>query len=121
MIDEGRAYHSSYFEMLGEQGFPGLFMFLILHITGLVRMEVIRRRHLRTEKAEDAWIAPLATALQSAQIVYLVGSLFVGIAFQPFILALVGVQIGFDTLVSRTGQETRRTWKRPAALPEPAI
>src|SRR4051812_43877472 len=35
MIDEGRAYHSSYFEMLGEQGFPGLFMFLILHITGL--------------------------------------------------------------------------------------
>ncbi|MDP8995332.1 MAG: DUF5935 domain-containing protein, partial [Pseudomonadota bacterium] len=27
--DEGRAYHSSYFEMLGEQGFPGLILFLL--------------------------------------------------------------------------------------------
>jgi len=118
-IDEGRAYHSSYFEMLGEQGFPGLFMFLILHITGLLRMEVIRRRYLKTEKAEEKWIAPLATALQSANIVYLVGSFFVGIAFQPFVLGLVGVQIGFDTLVSRR-QETRKSWRKPAALPEPA-
>jgi probable O-glycosylation ligase (exosortase A-associated) len=121
MIDEGRAYHSSYFEMLGEQGFPGLFMFLILHITGLVRMEVIRRRHHRTEKAEDAWIAPLATALQSAQIVYLVGSFFVGIAFQPFILALVAVQIGFDTLIARrSGGAARTAWRKPAAVAQVA-
>jgi probable O-glycosylation ligase (exosortase A-associated) len=119
-IDEGRAYHSSYFEMLGEQGFPGLFMFLILHITGLVRMEVIRRRYLKTEKAEEKWIAPLATALQSANIVYLVGSLFVGIAFQPFILGMVGVQIGFDTLVGR-GQEARKSWRKPTATPQPAV
>ena len=27
--DEGRAYHSAYFEMLGEQGFPGLILFLL--------------------------------------------------------------------------------------------
>jgi hypothetical protein len=122
MIDEGRAYHSSYFEMLGEQGFPGLFMFLILHLTGLVRMEVIRRRNLRTDKPEDEWIAPLATALQSAQIVYLVGSFFVGIAFQPFVLALVGVQIGFDTFVTRRGvKPAKRAWRRPAAAPEPAL
>ena len=120
MIDEGRAYHSSYFEMLGEQGFPGLFMFLILHLTGLVRMEVIRRRHLRNDKAEEAWIAPLATALQSAQVVYLVGSFFVGIAFQPFVLALVGVQIGFDTLVSRSGAEARKPWRKSASMPQPA-
>jgi probable O-glycosylation ligase (exosortase A-associated) len=118
VIDEGRAYHSSYFEMLGEQGFPGLFMFLILHLTGLVRMEVIRRRYHRTGKAEDEWIAPLATALQSAQIVYLVGSFFVGIAFQPFILALVGVQIGFDTLVSRR-QEARKGWRKAVPAPQP--
>jgi probable O-glycosylation ligase (exosortase A-associated) len=122
LIDEGRAYHSSYFEMLGEQGFPGLFMFLILHLTGIVRMEVIRRRYHRTEKPEDEWIAPLATALQSAQIVYLVGSFFVGIAFQPLILALVGVQIGFDTLIGRRGREdARRPWRKAAALPEPAV
>ena len=30
--DEARAYHSSYFEMLGEQGFPGLILFLLIHV-----------------------------------------------------------------------------------------
>jgi probable O-glycosylation ligase (exosortase A-associated) len=100
MADEGRAYHSSYFEMLGEQGFPGLILFLLIHFIGLIRMEVLRRRWFGAE-GEDAWIAPLATALQAAQIIYLVGSLFLGIAFQPFVYMLIGVQIGFDAWVSR--------------------
>ena len=45
--DEARAYHSAYFEMLGEQGFPGLILFLLIHGIGLVRMEIIRRRYSR--------------------------------------------------------------------------
>ncbi len=98
--DEARAYHSSYFEMLGEQGFPGLFLFLLIHGIGLSRMEVVRRRW-RNEGGEKAWISPLATALQGFQIVYLVGSLFVGIAFQPFVWMVIAVQIGFDVYVSR--------------------
>ena len=76
--DEGRAYHSAYFEMLGEQGFPGLALFLLIHGIGLIRMEMIRRRYRRTPDAGMAWVAPLATALQNFQIVYLVGALFVG-------------------------------------------
>jgi probable O-glycosylation ligase (exosortase A-associated) len=99
--DQARAYHSSYFEMLGEQGFPGLFLFLLIHGLGLVRMEVIRRRWRGTGEEDRKWIAPLATALQSFQAIYLVGSLFVGIAFQPFVWMALAVQIGFDTHVSR--------------------
>ncbi len=102
--DKGRAYHSSYFEMLGEQGFPGLILFLLIHGIGLLRMEVLRRRYRRLEGA-DAWISPLATALQSAQLIYLVGSLFVGIAYQPLVYMLLGVQIGFDTFVSRRAKQ----------------
>jgi probable O-glycosylation ligase (exosortase A-associated) len=99
--DKSRAYHSSYFEMLGEQGFPGLILFLLIHGIGLVRMEALRRR-FGGKQGDEAWIAPLATALQSGQIVYLVGSLFIGIAFQPFIYMLLAVQIGFDRWVCRT-------------------
>jgi probable O-glycosylation ligase (exosortase A-associated) len=114
-VDKGRAYHSSYFEMLGEQGFPGLFMFLLLHGVGLVRMEVLRRRY-RREEGEKGWIAPLATALQGAQIIYLTGSLFVGIAFQPFIYMLLAVQIGFDAFVARKYPRViERGFRRPAA------
>jgi probable O-glycosylation ligase (exosortase A-associated) len=111
-FDRGRAFHSAYFEMLGEQGFPGFFMWLALHISGLFRMEVLRRRY-RQREGEQAWIAPLATALQHGQAIYMVGSLFVGIAFQPFILMLIGVQIGLDSYVAR------RFGQRPMAFGTP--
>jgi O-antigen ligase len=110
-IDQGRAYHSAYFEMLGEQGFPGLFLFLLIHILGLVRMEVIRRRYRKAE-GDQAWIAPLATALQHFQIVYLVGASFVAIAYQPFTFMILGVQIGLDNLIAR---------RERAAAPKPAF
>ena len=51
-------------------------------------MEVIRRRYRRAE-GDDAWIAPLATALQNFQLIYLVGALFVGIAYQPFVYLMI--------------------------------
>lgn len=114
--DKGRAYHSSYFEMLGEQGYPGLLLFLIIHITGLVRMEVLRRRY-RSADEGDAWIAPLASALQHAQIIYLVGSVFVGIAFQPFVWMLLAVQIGFDSYVARRERARRPKGFTPARAP----
>ena len=115
--DSARAYHSSYFEMLGEQGFPGLFLFLLIHGLGLIRMELVRRRW-RGAEGETAWIAPLATALQGFQIVYLVGSLFVGIAFQPFVWMMVAVQIGFDSYVSRRFKPEP---KRPIRPLKPAV
>jgi probable O-glycosylation ligase (exosortase A-associated) len=118
--DQGRAYHSSYFEMLGEQGFPGLLLFLLIHGTGVIRMEVLRRRYRHAEE-DKAWLSPLATALQNAQLVYLVGSLFVGIAWQPFIYMLIAVQVGFDGYASRTaGGGARRPWRKPPAAPTPS-
>ena len=113
--DAGRAYHSSYFEMLGEQGFPGLILFLLIHAAGLIRMEAMRRRY-RTEEGAKAWISPLATALQNAQIIYLVGALFVGIAWQPFVYMLLAVQIGFDTIVRRIDKKSgHEPWGRKHA------
>jgi len=105
--DEARAYHSAYFEMLGEQGFPGLFLFLTINAIGLVRMEMIRRRYRRRD-GETAWIAPLATALQHFQIIYMVGELFVGIAYQSFGWLMFGVQIGFDAWLARREKAERK-------------
>ena len=109
IVDEGRAFHSSYFEMLGEQGFPGLLMWLIIHLGGVWRMEVISRLYRKRNRPDEAWVAPLATALQNSQIVYLVGSLFVGIAFQTFFYMLIALQISFDTYLARRRKEA--AWK----------
>lgn len=112
--DKARAYHSSYFEMLGEQGFPGLFLFLTIHAIALIRLERMRRRY-RGAEGNKAWISPLATAFQHGQIIYLVGSLFVGIAFQPFVWMLMGVQIGFDIYVGRKEKDGKaRPFVQPA-------
>lgn len=101
-VDEGRAYHSAYFEMLGEQGFPGLLLWVLINFGGLVRMEVLRRRYKNDPQVP--WAAGLAAALQGAQLIYLVGAVFVAIAFQPFMLMLVGVQAGFDNLLRNTAK-----------------
>jgi len=107
VTDKGRAFHSSYFEMLGEQGYPGLALWLMIHFGGLWRMEVLRRRYKDSPKKEEAWVSPLANALQNAQIIYLVGSLFVGVAFQPFIYLLIALQIGLDTYMTRRASEAK--------------
>ena len=99
--DEARAYHSSYFEMLGEQGWPGFTVWLWLQLAGLWQMERIRRRWKQRGGQDEQWQAPLANALQQAQIIYLVGSVFVGIAFQPFVYMLIGLQCGLWSYLKR--------------------
>lgn len=105
VVDEGRAFHSSYFEMLGEQGFPGLLIWLMIQLGGVWRMEVLQRLYRKRNQEDEGWVAPLANALQNAQIIYLVGSLFVGIAFQAFFFMLTALQIGLDTYLARRRKE----------------
>nr|MCU0948698.1 DUF5935 domain-containing protein [Porphyrobacter sp.] len=82
--DKGRAFHSAIFEVLGEQGYPGLAIWVLLHLSGLWQMERVRARWKnRTEDEAEAWVAPFAVALQLASVIYLVGALFQGIAYQP--------------------------------------
>ena len=101
VTDKGRAFHSSYFEMLGEQGIPGLFLWLLLNVGTLVQSERLRRRYKDTDKPEFKWVAPFAQAMVQGHIVYLVGSLFVGIAYQPFVFMLIALQIGATTYMRR--------------------
>ena len=121
LTDEGRAFHSSYFEMLGEQGWPGLFMWLSLHLVGLFRMEMLRRRY-RKAGEDKAWIAGLATSVQHAHFLYLVGSLFVGIAFQSFAYMWIAVEIGLEAYCRRMqAAEGKAGWGgKPAAKPAAA-
>ena len=106
--EKARAYHSAYFEMLGEQGYPGFLLWAWIHFLGLWQMERLRRRWGK-EKAEHlAWIAPLANALQMAQLIYLLGALFIGIAFQPVMFMLIAVQCGLWSYARRIGAPARQ-------------
>src|SRR5436190_1961774 len=88
--------------MLGEQGWAGLFLWLWLQGLGVWQMERIRWRFGKREDGKSSWQWGLATALQQAQLTYLVGAAFVGIAYQPFIFMLIGLQCALWSYVKRT-------------------
>lgn len=111
--DRARAYHSSYFEMLGEQGYAGLVLWLMIGLGGIFRMEVLRRRY-RNARDDQKWVAPLAAALQNGHLIYMLGSCFIGIAFQSFMFTLIGMQIGLDTYLARLRSEEAFRPMRPA-------
>jgi probable O-glycosylation ligase (exosortase A-associated) len=101
VTDKGRAFHSAFFEVLGEQGYPGFAAWLALQLMGLWQMEKIRRRWKKRTGPDQQWQAPLATALQYSHVIYLVGAAFQGIAYQPFIMMLIGLQIAFHSYCQR--------------------
>ncbi|RIV83837.1 putative O-glycosylation ligase, exosortase A system-associated [Aurantiacibacter zhengii] len=123
VTDEGRAFHSAYFEVLGEQGYPGFAMWLALQGLGLWHMQRIRRRYRDCDEAEGKRWYSLATALQNGQFVYLVGAAFVGVGYQPFMFMLLGLQIAFYSLMKRdwAGVEQQpRPWLQGRTQGQPA-
>jgi probable O-glycosylation ligase (exosortase A-associated) len=71
--------HSIFFEVLAEQGYVGLLLYLILGITALVtasRTVTIAKRH-----DELAWAGDLARFSQVSLIGYAVGGAFLGLAY----------------------------------------
>ena len=80
-VQVGRAFHNAFMEILGEQGWVGLFIFLALCARSLVSLQRIRRlvRGIET----FAWARDLAGALQIALVAVMAGSCFIGIAYQP--------------------------------------
>ncbi|GMN03429.1 putative O-glycosylation ligase, exosortase A system-associated [Erythrobacter sp. MTPC3] len=105
VTDQARAYHSAIFELLGEQGYPGLAIWLMLQGLGVWQMERIHRRWRGKQSEEENWIAPMAASLQLATLVYVTGALFQGIAYQPVVLMIIGLQIGLNSYCLRIESE----------------
>jgi putative inorganic carbon (hco3(-)) transporter len=101
VTDRGRAFHSSYFEMLGEQGYFGLFLWLAINFGTVFQSMRLYRRFKGATDTETRWISPFSLAMLQGHISYLVGSLFVGIAYQPFVFMLIALQIGATTYARR--------------------
>lgn len=81
-VQHGRAFHNSYFEVLGEQGYVGLAIFLTLVVGTWVSL---RRTARRCRGNPDLlWCEDLAKSLNVGLVVFVPCMMFVGDAFQPF-------------------------------------
>ena len=83
--------HSIYFEILGEQGFVGLVLFLAF--AALAFFESQRIRKATRDDPERAWAFDLATALQASAIAYAVGGAFLGLAYLDLPYQLVALVV----------------------------
>jgi putative inorganic carbon (HCO3(-)) transporter len=106
IIEFGRAFHSIYFEMLGELGFPGLILFLLITTVTFVNL----RRIVKKARAYPGleWVVSLSDALQSGLAVFLTSGAFVGIAFQPMYWYFIAMSISLDAYVWRVENQTAK-------------
>jgi probable O-glycosylation ligase (exosortase A-associated) len=94
-----RDVHSIYFEMLSEQGFFGLFLFLaLLAFTWLSAGWIIRSA---SKHAELRWAASLARMLQVSGLAYCAAGAFLGMAYFDFIYLLVAITVATRRLVEQ--------------------
>jgi len=84
----GTAPHSVYFEVLGEQGYPGLVLYLTLIAGGL--LGTMRISRMKLPGVETQWHVAFARVLFACLMIFVVGASFVGIAFQPLLYFLLG-------------------------------
>jgi putative inorganic carbon (HCO3(-)) transporter len=77
---KGKAYHSIYFEVLGESGYGGLAIFMLIIVLSW-------RLNVNTMKSAlpENWRFALAKSLNLALIIYCVGGAFIGVSFEPWL------------------------------------
>jgi probable O-glycosylation ligase (exosortase A-associated) len=98
--DNSRAFHNSYFEVLGELGYPGLAMYLA--IVALTLQAAWKLRKISTgDPDRDIWFRDLGTMMLVSILVYMSGSMFVGIAFQPPFYDLLAITIAATHIARR--------------------
>jgi putative inorganic carbon (HCO3(-)) transporter len=95
----GRAFHSSYFEVLGEHGYPGLVIFLLL--AGSTFLMLRRLAKKARPHPELQWVVGLSDALQSGLAVFLTSGAFVGLAFQPMFWYFISMSICLNAYMWR--------------------
>lgn len=86
-----RAAHSIYFQMLGEQGFTGLILFLMLLALALATLSRVKR--MAKGVAGNEWMADYATALQIGLVGYAVSGAFLSLAYFDLFYAYVALAV----------------------------
>jgi probable O-glycosylation ligase (exosortase A-associated) len=83
--------HSIYFQALGEQGFPGIVIYMTLMIASLLRMQ--RLRALTRGQPQFKWVRDLAEMLQCSIVGYALGGAFLTVAYFDlyYYLVIAGV------------------------------
>lgn len=97
----GKAFHSIYFEVLGETGMPGFTMYALLL---LMTRNGFARIVNRNADGENAWITDAARYLLFSVYVFLAGGAFIGIGFQSLFYYMAALSVALTNLSERVSK-----------------
>lgn len=103
----GKAFHSIYFEVLGEQGFPGFVMYAAMIIIMLFKLRRLKKKWC--DYVGMVWLVAMSDALISSILVFLVGGAFVGVAYQPYLFYMIGLTVALDQYSRRAEREGKQS------------
>lgn len=98
-VMHARNAHSVWFEVMGEHGFVGLALFLVLGVTALATGRWIIRN--TRDRPDLAWARDLAILLQVSLVGYAVGGTFYNRAFLDLYYTLVAIMAVTRVVVAR--------------------
>lgn len=86
--NKGWAAHSIYFQALGDQGFPGLFLFLSIIFLCFMKLTSIEKYYLNLGSKED-WHSNLAKMIKVSLMAYCVAGAAVSLAYVELLYAIL--------------------------------
>jgi len=95
----GKAFHSIYFEVLGEQGFVGFTVYMLILILTWRGLSNIAKQGKRDEGL--GWAYELSIRLKDALLIFMVGGAFIGIAYQPYVFYVIAITVSLEQYLRR--------------------
>jgi O-antigen ligase len=96
---EGRAIHSQYLQTLADNGYPGLFLYLLALVCTWGAMTRARGAMKRRDEPDAKLAHSMLNGLEGALFVFCFGAIFLSLeVFElPYVIALLGAQIAAIT------------------------
>jgi putative inorganic carbon (hco3(-)) transporter len=112
--------HSIYFEMLGEQGFVGLGLFLLLLASCFMRLRYLRRQARAYPQLE--WVEPYTHMCEVTLVAYMINGATLGRAYFDFFYQVVALIVILQILAVRELREAQAEVEfEPARIAEGAM
>jgi probable O-glycosylation ligase (exosortase A-associated) len=115
----GRAFHSAYFEMLGEHGWPGIALFLSILAAAFYTLRQCSR--ISRGKPHLLWAADLSRALRCCLFINMACGAFIEIGFQPIIWYLVALSFATREYLRRVEEPQSAAARFGFEVPSPAV
>ena len=99
--DKGWAAHSIYFQVLGDQGFLGLFWFLLFILLAFLRLSTIER-YFAKSAGKESWQCLLAGMTKISILAYCVSGAALSLAYLEMFYAILAVVVCLDQVMKQS-------------------